>query len=129
MIAQVINVLGYSDPSADVEIEENYLDTYELSQNYPNPFNPSTKIKYQIPEISVVTIKVYDVLGKEIATLVDEEKPAGSYDVEFSATGGSLPAGRHGASGGNAWNLPSGIYFYQLKAGNFVESKKMILLK
>jgi len=82
-----------------------------------------------LQEISFVTLKVYDVLGNEIATLVNEEKPAESYEVEFSAKGGSLPAGRHGASGVNAWNLPSGIYFYQLKAGDYVETKKMVSLK
>jgi hypothetical protein len=86
--------------------------TYLLSQNYPNPFNPTTTIKYQIPELSFVTIKVYDVLGNEISTLVNEEKPVGSYEVEFNATA-----------------LPSGIYFYRLQAGSFVETKKMILLK
>jgi hypothetical protein len=95
---------------------------YQLSQNYPNPFNPSTTIQYQIPEISFVTLKVYDVLGNEIATLVNEEKPAGNYEVEFSAKGGS-------ASGGNAWNLPSGIYFYRLQTGTFAETKKMALIK
>ncbi|MBK9096682.1 MAG: T9SS type A sorting domain-containing protein [bacterium] len=88
------------------------IDNYLLDQNYPNPFNPSTKIKYKISERRFVTIKVYDVLGDEIKTLVNEEKPAGVYEVEFVATG-----------------LPSGIYFYQLKAGQFLETKKMILLK
>ncbi len=63
--------------------ENAVLSTYELKQNYPNPFNPSTKIKYQIPELSFVTIKVYDVLGNEVATLVNEEKPVGSYEAEF----------------------------------------------
>ena len=72
--------------------------------------------------LSFVTLKTYDVLGNEITTIVNEEKPAGSYEVEFSAKGRS-------ASGGDAWNLPSGIYFYQLRAGYFVESKKMVLLK
>jgi hypothetical protein len=83
-----------------------------LEQNYPNPFNPTTTIKYQIPERSFVTIKVYDVLGNEIETLVNEEKPAGSYEIEFNGTG-----------------LPSGTYFYQLQAGSFVETKKMVLMK
>ncbi len=69
-----------------------------------------------------VSLKVYDVLGNEIATLVNEEKPAGEYEVEFSAIGGS-------ASGGNAYTITSGIYFYQLRAGNFIETKKMMLLK
>ena len=70
----------------------------------------------------MVTLKVYDVLGNEIATLVNEEKPPGTYEVEFSAKGGS-------AFGGNAYNLPSGIYYYQLKAGSFVQTKKMVYLK
>ena len=85
---------------------------FDIDQNYPNPFNPTTTIKYQIPELSFVTLKVYDVLGNEIATLVNEEKPVGSYEVEFNATG-----------------LPSGIYFYRLQAGSFVETKKMVLMK
>jgi hypothetical protein len=80
--------------------------TYSVSQNYPNPFNPTTTIKYEIPERSFVTIKVYDVLGNEITTLVDEEKSIGSYEVEYDAS-----------------RLPSGVYFYQLKTGSFVESK------
>jgi len=83
-----------------------------LSNNYPNPFNPSTTIKYEISELSFVTLKVYDVLGKEVANLVSEEKPAGFYEVEFDATA-----------------LRSGIYFYRLQAGSFVETKKMVLLK
>jgi len=92
--------------------ENLYVYNYSLLQNYPNPFNSTTKIKYQIPELSFVTFKVYDVLGNKITILVNEEKPAGSYEVEFTAK-----------------DLPSGIYFYQLKAGNFAETKKMILLK
>ena len=87
-------------------------DRYELIQNYPNPFNPTTTINYSIAKESFVTIKVYDFLGREIKTLVNEEKPAGSYDVTF-----------------NANNLSSGIYFYAIKAGDFVQAKKMILLK
>jgi len=97
-------------------------DTYLLQQNYPNPFNPSTTIRYEIPDRSFVTIKIYDVLGNEIATLVNEEKPAGSYEVEFSAKGGS-------ASGGNAYSLPSGVYFYTLSSDNYLSTKKMILLR
>jgi len=83
-----------------------------LVQNYPNPFNPTTTIKYQIPELSLVTIKVYDVLGNEIATLVNQEKPIGSYEVKFNAIG-----------------IPSGIYYYRLQASSFVETKKMVLLR
>jgi hypothetical protein len=96
--------------------------TYNLYQNYPNPFNPTTAISFQLPSQSSVTLKVYDVLGNEVATLVNEEKPAGSYEVEFSAIGGS-------ASSGNAYTLPSGIYFYQLKSNSFIGTKKMVLLK
>ena len=96
---------------------------FEVYQNFPNPFNPTTTIKYQIPELSFVTLKVYDVLGSEIATLVDEDKPIGNYEVEFDA---------QSATGG----LSSGIYFYRLQvypvnggAGSFVETKKMVLLR
>jgi photosystem II stability/assembly factor-like uncharacterized protein len=83
-----------------------------LHQNYPNPFNPSTNLQYTIGGRQFVTLKVYDVLGNEIATLVNEEKQAGSYNVEFGGTG-----------------LPSGIYFYQLKTNNKIQTKKMVYLK
>ncbi len=86
--------------------------TFKLEQNYPNPFNPSTTIKYSIPKQSFVTLKVYDILGKEIAILVNEEKPAGLYEVNW-----------------NANNLASGVYLYQIKSGNYFETKKMILLR
>ncbi|MBN2571578.1 MAG: T9SS type A sorting domain-containing protein [Ignavibacteriales bacterium] len=85
---------------------------YKLFQNYPNPFNPSTKISYEIPNTASVNIKILNILGQEIVTLVNEEKPAGHYEVEF-----------------NASNLTSGIYLYRLKTGDFVETKKMVLLK
>jgi photosystem II stability/assembly factor-like uncharacterized protein len=85
---------------------------FGLEQNYPNPFNPSTNIKYQIPIGGFVTLKIYDALGNEIATLVNIEKPAGNYEVQFDAS-----------------EIPSGVYFYTIKAGNFVETKKMILLR
>jgi hypothetical protein len=91
---------------------ETFPTEYSLYQNYPNPFNPSTKIKYSVPQTSQVQIKVFDVLGNEIATIVKEEKPIGNYEVEFDAR-----------------ELSSGIYFYQLNAGNFVETKKMLLIK
>ena len=87
-------------------------DDFRLVQNYPNPFNPTTTIKYQIWELSFVTLKVYDVLGNEIKSLVNEEKPVGNYEIEVDAIG-----------------LPSGVYLYQLKAGPFIETKKMVLLK
>ena len=85
---------------------------YNLSQNYPNPFNPSTKIKYSIPQSANVVIKVFDVLGNEIETLISGEKPAGTYELTW-----------------NAANLPSGVYFYQLRAGDYIAVKKMLLLK
>ena len=90
----------------------NAVTDYFLYQNYPNPFNPSTTINYSIPDISYVTIKVFDVLGNEIETLVNEEKPAGSYEITWYAE-----------------NLPSGVYFYRLQAGDFIQTKKMILMK
>jgi hypothetical protein len=105
-----------------VEYSSDIPIVFNLYQNYPNPFNPTTKISWQSPVSSLQTLKVYDILGNEVATLVDEYRPAGKYEVEFSAKGGS-------ASGGNAYNLPSGVYFYQLKADNFIDTKKMILLK
>jgi hypothetical protein len=85
---------------------------YSLSQNFPNPFNPSTKIEYSIPKSGLVTIKVYDILGKGIATLVNEIQSPGTYSVDF-----------------NGAELPSGIYFYRLQAGNYTETKQMILIK
>jgi hypothetical protein len=85
---------------------------YYVAQNFPNPFNPSTKIEYSVPKLSNVVIKVFDILGNEIETLVNEEKLAGTYEVEFSRI-----------------SLPSGVYFYRLQAGDFVETKKMVLLK
>jgi hypothetical protein len=100
------------DATPGVGNEETLPTEYALEQNYPNPFNPNTIISYQLPVSSEVTINVYDILGNEIATLVDEYKPAGRYEVEFSAS-----------------TLPSGVYFYQLKAGEFVQTKKMILLR
>ncbi len=94
------------------ETINNLPEAYALYQNYPNPFNPTTIIKYQIPELSFVTIKVYDVLGSEIIALVNEEKPIGNFEIEFDATA-----------------LPSGIYFYRLQAGSFIETKKMVFLR
>ena len=93
-----------------------------LDQNYPNPFNPSTNIKFQVPNANHVTLKVYDVLGREVRTLVNENLQAGSYEVTFSAEGGS-------ASGGDATGLASGVYLYRLDAGTFVETKNLILMR
>ena len=93
-----------------------------LSQNYPNPFSEKTVIKYCVAYKTRVQISVYNTEGEEIKKLVDEEKNPGTYEVEFSAEGGSV-------SGGNAYSLPSGIYFYQLKAGDYTKTKKMVLMK
>jgi hypothetical protein len=94
------------------EIISNLPTSYSLDQNFPNPFNPSTTIDYSVPEVSFITLKVFDVLGNEIETLVNEEKPVGRYEINFDAS-----------------SLPSGVYFYKLRGGNFVDTKKMILLK
>jgi len=95
-----------------IEKPEKEISNYSIQQNYPNPFNPSTIIDYQIPKSGLVTLKVYDILGREIATLVNEEKPAGNYKIIFNGT-----------------NLTSGIYFYKIQAGNFSSIKKMILIR
>ena len=99
-----------------VSVDDNAIeiipDGFSLQQNYPIPFNPTTIIKYRVPKLSYLTIKEYDVLGNEIATLVNEEKPAGSYELEF-----------------NGRRFTSGVYFYQLHAGDYTDTKKMILLR
>ncbi len=88
--------------------------SFSLSQNYPNPFNPSTVIRYKLSVAGFTTLKVFDLLGKEVATLVNEKQNAGSYVVDFNST---------------AFNVPSGIYFYTLNAGEFKETRKMVLIK
>jgi hypothetical protein len=95
-----------------VEQNNAVVKQFELSQNYPNPFNPTTRIHYSVVGNQNVTLKVYDVLGREVATLVNERKAPGTYDVSF-----------------NAGALPSGVYFYRLKAGSFTSTKKLMLLK
>jgi hypothetical protein len=87
-------------------------DRFAMEQNYPNPFNPSTTISYQLPQSSFVTLKIYDILGKEVTTLVNENQAAGKYNVNF-----------------NANSLTSGIYIYKISAGSFSVSKKMMLMK
>ena len=107
------NLANYKlNTPTDVAIEQKENVTYRLFQNYPNPFNPSTKINYTVPKSGFVTIKVYDLLGREVTTLVNENKPVGNYNVEF-----------------NAGKLVSGVYFYRMNAGDFVQTKKLILLK
>ena len=96
----------------DVENEETIPTVFKLEQNYPNPFNPSTRIKFAVPEKSNVLIKVYDILGSEVATLVNEEMDAGWYENNFNAAG-----------------LSSGVYLFRMEAGNFISTKKMIYLR
>ena len=103
---------GTFEYSNTIEVEINPLSKFSLEQNYPNPFNPSTTIQYAIADRQFVTLKVFDVLGNEVATLVDEYKTAGNFEVEFDAS-----------------KLPSGVYFYRLQAGSFVETKKLTILK
>ncbi|MCX7875095.1 MAG: T9SS type A sorting domain-containing protein [Melioribacteraceae bacterium] len=100
--------------SNEIEVDVNIPKVFVLEQNYPNPFNPSTLISWQSPIASHQTLKIYDVLGNEIATLVDEYREAGRHTVEFSS---------------NNIELSSGIYFYKLKIGNFTQVKKMLLLR
>ncbi len=107
--------LNTSDP-VFAETHTQQPDGFILFQNYPNPFNPSTRIQYQLSSISRVVLKVYDVLGNEVATLINEELSIGKYEVEFNASSGIR-------------NLASGIYFYQLTAGDFIQTKKMVLIK
>jgi len=108
-----MNALGMDTLLVGVEDETNGMPSdYNLEQNYPNPFNPSTTIKFSIPENSIVELTVYNQLGEFIQMLVNEEKSAGSYEITF-----------------NAQDLSSGVYFYQIKANNFVSTKKLVLLK
>jgi hypothetical protein len=109
------NTTGFSflELITDVEKEDNNIPTeFSLAQNYPNPFNPSTTITFSIPNEQLVSLKVFNSLGEEVANLVNENKPIGNYSVSFDAS-----------------ELPSGVYFYKISAGNFVETKKMILLR
>ena len=109
------NMIVLKTASLTVGIDDEYTQTpsrFKLSQNYPNPFNPVTSINYDVPKDSKVNITVYDIKGGEIATLVNENKAAGRYTVSFNAT-----------------NLTSGVYFYRIKAGDFLDTKKMILTK
>ena len=91
---------------------QNLPSEYSLSANYPNPFNPSTIINYAVKEAGLVSIKVYDILGAEVAILVNETKDAGAYAVEF-----------------NAAKLPSGVYIYTMQVNGFTSSKKMLMMK
>jgi hypothetical protein len=111
----VIDLIADEDNPNPIAVNvEDYIvpKAYELSQNYPNPFNPSTSIEFSIPSDAAVSLKVYDVLGKEVAVLVNEQRNAGTYIINW-----------------NASNLSSGVYFYRLNAGNFTQTRKMFLAK
>jgi len=104
---------GSAEPQTDIREQELVIPRYfMLMQNYPNPFNPTTTISFALSEPQFVTIKVYDLLGREVHSLVNEPKQAGMHNVLFDASG-----------------LSSGIYFYRLQAGDYSESKRMVLLK
>ncbi|MAT59534.1 MAG: hypothetical protein CMF23_16305 [Ignavibacteriae bacterium] len=103
---------GQFEYSSIVNVEVGVPMEFNLAQNYPNPFNPSTSIEYSVPSNEFVTLKVYDVLGNTVSTLVNETKEAGKYNVTFDAS-----------------NLTSGIYFYSINAGGFTQVKKMMLVK
>jgi hypothetical protein len=104
-VVTVIDPVGVSDQNLVVS-------KFELEQNYPNPFNPSTVIRYQTAEKSNVTLTVYNSIGREISTLLNEVKPKGTFTIEFDGS-----------------NLPSGIYYFRLQAGTFTDTKKMVLLR
>ena len=108
------DTLQLTNEITDVEDQGNlYIPKeYKLQQNYPNPFNPTTRIKYSIPKVSFVSLKVYNLIGEEVVSLVSEQKPIGNYEIEFNTKG-----------------LPSGIYFYRMQAGDFIQTKKMVLMK
>jgi photosystem II stability/assembly factor-like uncharacterized protein len=118
-LSGVGTIFRWSGTVLPVEEENNFIqpERFSIEQNYPNPFNPSTTIQFQIPNSSFVNLKVYDVLGNEVATLVNEEKATGSYEIQFDSHSGEVR------------NLSSGIYFYRLHAGSFIETKKMIFIK
>ena len=111
-IARIVNLSGFTDSVfTSVKNEQNKL-TFTLAQSYPNPFNPSTKIVFTIPAQGKVTLKIYDILGREVRTLVNSNLKAGNYNIEF-----------------NAGELPSGVYLYNLRVNNYNETKKMLLLR
>ena len=110
----VVNGVLYGDTNTYTGVEEEIIktDKFVLMQNYPNPFNPSTNITYNLPVSTDVQLKVYNLLGEEVTTLVNEYRTAGKYTDVFNGTG-----------------LPSGVYIYRLKAGDYSSTKKMIILR
>jgi hypothetical protein len=100
-----------SQRTTSVAVSQSTIAAFSLGQNYPNPFNPTTTIRYDLPKSANINLKIFNTLGQEITSLVNEHKEAGYYQATWNA------------------NVPSGIYFYRLQAGEYVETKKMILLK
>ena len=107
----IVDDLSLGGPT-DINDDQTTINSFKLNQNYPNPFNPSTTISFSIPNEEFVSLKVFNSLGEEVAKLVNETKPAGNYSVSF-----------------NASSLTSGVYFYKISEGNFIQTKKMILMK
>ena len=113
----VIKAVKISPVTGNITINHNSLTDFQLEQNFPNPFNPSTTINYSVPESSFVHLKVYDILGNEVATLVNENKKAGEYSVKWNGLNSS------------GTQVSSGIYFYRISAGSFIQVKKMVFMK
>jgi len=105
-------IIRVTNPTTSIKDNMNQPDRFIVDQNYPNPFNPSTNIRYSLPQNGLVTVKVFNILGKEMTTLVKRDETAGFHEVHF-----------------NASNLPSGIYFYRVQGGNSSQTKRMLLLK
>lgn len=115
LVGCVINGVLYGDTNTLVginQISSEIPNNFSLSQNYPNPFNPATNIKFQIPKTRLVKLVVYDALGKEVQTLVNQQLGAGTYSVDFDGS-----------------NLSSGVYYYRIETGSFTETKKMLIVK
>ena len=112
LTGMIINGIKYGNIVEVNESNKSFTSDYILESNYPNPFNPRTTIKFYLPEATFVKLKVFDVLGNEVKTLINEEKDSGFHKIIFDGNG-----------------LPSGVYFYQLEAGSFIKTKQMILLK
>lgn len=115
-----VNYVKFDLVATDIENEVSTPLDFSLHQNYPNPFNSETIISYRLAVNCLVTLKVYDLLGNEVTTLVNEEQKSGNHSINFTTNNNTQPTTN---------NLPSGIYFYQLRAGNFIETKKMVLLR
>ena len=106
LFRNVVMITGLRESNSQLPLE------YALYQNYPNPFNPSTTVRYDLPRATFVTLTIFDILGRQISTIVEEEKPAGAYQVNVYVP-----------------NLPSGVYFYRFQARDYVNTKKFVLLK